>query len=219
MSTSENSLLQRSIQLRPGGQPSDPACPPTRPATGSGQVAGGLPPGGQGPRGPGYALCRGRREKCSGEAVGGGVEHRVRRAAQRRRLPGVGHHVREGTARVEAGDDAALPAVVGPPVKHSPSRQRGAQVAGWRRLDLKPVVGIGGGGPAGPKSGAGRGRGRPVACSKTAMAASGSQWVRFKLSSGSRVWPAASRPVQPPISTYTRPHRILNLNLSSSCRT
>ena len=100
-------------------------------------MAGGLPPGGQGPRGPGHTLCRGRREKRLGEAVGGGIEQRVRRAAQRRRLPGVGHHVREGAARAEAGDDAALPAVVGPPVEHSPSHQRGAQVAGRRRLDRK----------------------------------------------------------------------------------
>ena len=34
---------------------------------------------------------------------------RVRCAAQRRRLPPAGHRVREGAARSEAGDAAALP--------------------------------------------------------------------------------------------------------------
>ena len=43
----------------------------------------------------------------------------------------MGHHVREGAARAEAGDGAALSAVVGSPgpVEHSPAHQRRAQVA------------------------------------------------------------------------------------------
>ena len=45
--------------------------------------------------------------------------------------------MREGAARAEASDGAALPAIVtvGPPVKHGPAHHRSAQVAGRRRLD------------------------------------------------------------------------------------
>ena len=57
--------------------------------------------GGPGSKGPVHILCRGRQEKHTAGAVEGGVEQRVRRAAQRRRLPGAGHHVREGAARAE----------------------------------------------------------------------------------------------------------------------
>ena len=45
-------------------------------------------------------------------AVGRGVEQRVRRAAQRRCLPGVGRQVRAGAAQSEARDGARLSAVV-----------------------------------------------------------------------------------------------------------
>ena len=78
---------------------------------------------------------RRRRENHPAGAVGGGVEQHIRRAGQRRLLPGVGHHVREGAVLAEASDGAALPAVVGPPVEHSPANQRNAQVAGRHRLD------------------------------------------------------------------------------------
>ena len=94
-----------------------------------------LGPGGPGSKGPGHTRRRGRREKHPAGAVGGGAEQRVRRAAQRRRLPGVCHHVQEGAARAEASDGSALPAVVGPPVDHGPAHQRSAQVAGRRRHD------------------------------------------------------------------------------------
>ena len=95
--------------------------------------------GGPGSKGPSRTRRRGWREQHPAGAVtvGGGVEGHVRRAAQRRRLPVVGHHVREGTAGAEASDGAALPAIVGPPVehRHSPARRRSTQVAGRRRLD------------------------------------------------------------------------------------
>ena len=67
--------------------------------------------GGPGSRskGPGDTRPRGLQEKHPAGAVGGCVEEHVRRAAQRRRLPVVGHHVREGAARAEASDSAALP--------------------------------------------------------------------------------------------------------------
>ena len=48
------------------------------------------------------------------KAVARGVEQRFHRAAQRRRLPSVNDRVREGAARAEASDGAALPTVVGP---------------------------------------------------------------------------------------------------------
>ena len=171
--------------------------------------------GGPGSKGSGHTRRRDRREKQPAGAVRGpgGVEERVRRAvhrddAQRRRLPVLGHNVREGAARAEASDGAVLPAIVKPPVEPSPAHQRSAQVAGRRRRaaasTLKPirVGGIGGGATAVPvgRGGAGRGRERLVACSKAAMASS--QLVR--LSSGSHVSPAASRPVQR-TSTYGRP--------------
>ena len=47
-----------------------------------------------------WASRQGRREKHPAGAVGGCVEECVRCAAQHRRLPVVGHHVREGAARV-----------------------------------------------------------------------------------------------------------------------
>ena len=93
--------------------------------------------GGPGSKGPGHTRRLGRREKHPSGAVGGGVEERARLAAQRRRLPVVGHHMREGAARAGADDGAVLPAVVGPPVEHSPAHQRIAQVAGLRPLDLE----------------------------------------------------------------------------------
>ena len=65
-------------------------------------------------------------------------------------VPGVGHHVREGTARAETGHGAAMPAVTGPTVEHSPDHQRSAQVAGQLRgrqrtvnFGVKPVGGTG----------------------------------------------------------------------------
>jgi hypothetical protein len=63
---------------------------------------------------------RGGERQHPPATVGGGVEQRVRRAAQRRplRLPGVGHHGRERAARAEASDGAAPPSIVRPPVEH-----------------------------------------------------------------------------------------------------
>ena len=84
--------------------------------------------GGPGAEGPGPHPPRGlAREAPSGSRR---RRHRaaVRLAAKRRRLPGV----REGASRAEAGDGAALQAVVGPPVEHRPALQLGAQVAGRR---------------------------------------------------------------------------------------
>ena len=80
--------------------------------------------GGQGSKGPGYTSSRGRLEKHSAGAVEAGVEERVCCAAQRQRLSVVGHHVREGAPRTEASDSAALPAIIRPPVEHSPAQQR-----------------------------------------------------------------------------------------------
>ena len=71
---------------------------------------------------------------AAGDGEGHCVEQRVRRDAQRRRLPDVGPHVREGAAREGAFDGAALPAVVGPQVEQGPAQQRCAQVAGRHRL-------------------------------------------------------------------------------------
>ena len=96
--------------------------------------------GGPGSRskGPGDTRPRGLQEKHPAGAVGGCVEEHVRRAAQRRRLPVVGHHVREGAARAEASDSAALPGSASHcrttvPVEHSPAHQRSAQGAGRER--------------------------------------------------------------------------------------
>ena len=75
------------------------------------------------------------REKHPVGAVGGGVEQLVRRAAQRRRLPGVGHHMQAGAVRAEDGYYPALPVVAGPPVEHSPAHTRSAQVAGRHCID------------------------------------------------------------------------------------
>ncbi len=63
-------------------------------------------PGGSWPKGPGDPELEGggRREEHPAGAEGGGVEQRVGRAAQRRRLPGVGRHVRERAGRTEARD-------------------------------------------------------------------------------------------------------------------
>ena len=73
--------------------------------------------GGAGAEGPGPHPPPGPARAAAGAGesrpLGGGVEQRVRRAAQRRCLPGVSHHVREGGARADAGDGSALPAVVG----------------------------------------------------------------------------------------------------------
>ena len=110
-------------------------CPLTSRPGGAGSCDGRV--GGPGSKGAGHTRRRGRPEKHPAGAVGDGVEERVRRAAQRRRLPVVGHHrdVREGAARAEASDGAALPAIVGPPVEHSPAHQRSTHVTGRRRLD------------------------------------------------------------------------------------
>ena len=64
--------------------------------------------GGPGPNFPGHNRRRGRRGKHPAGDVGGGVnwEQRVSRAAQPRRLQGVGRYVRECVARAEAGDGA-----------------------------------------------------------------------------------------------------------------
>ncbi len=52
------------------------------------------------------------------------IQQRVRRAAQHRRLPGVGHNMREGAARAETRHGAALPALrlvgPGPPASANP---------------------------------------------------------------------------------------------------
>ena len=116
--------------------------------------------------------------------------------------------MQEGVARVGASDGAALPAIVGPPVEPSPAHQRSAQV-GRRRLDLEacrrdpPPGRVGGGASVGGGAPGGGGSDR-----KAAMVSS--QLVR--LSSGSHVLPAASKPVQR-TSTYrdSRPYRTLNL--------
>ena len=78
---------------------------------------------------------RGRGEQHPTDAVGGGVEQRVRRAAQRRRLPGVRHHVRQRTTRAEAGNGAAVPPVLGPPVEDRPPHERRTKVAMGRLGD------------------------------------------------------------------------------------
>ena len=132
-----------------------------------------------------------------GTLSGGGVEECLRRAAQRRSLPGVGHHVREGAAR-RGGRRCLRRAASRRMATTSPAHHRSAQVAGRRLLDREACRRDrrwrdgGAGPPAVSGGGAGRGRERPVACSKAAMAPS--RLVR--LSSGSRVLPAASRPVQ-----------------------
>ena len=93
--------------------------------------------GGPGPRARATPAA-GAGENSTQQTVGGGVEQPVRRAAQRRRLSGVSHHVREGAAWAEAGesgDCVALPAVVESPIEHRPVHQCGAQVAGLRRID------------------------------------------------------------------------------------
>ena len=69
------------------------------------------------PKGLGGHTSRwGRREQQPTGAVRGGVKERFCRAAQRRRLQDVGHHVREGSALANGGYGSALPAVVGQPV-------------------------------------------------------------------------------------------------------
>jgi hypothetical protein len=67
--------------------------------------------------------------------VGGGVEQRVSRAAQDRGLPGVSHHVREGAARAEACDAAALPAIGWPPVEDGSAHESSTEVARGRCVD------------------------------------------------------------------------------------
>jgi hypothetical protein len=59
---------------------------------------------------------------------------------QRRRLPGVGHHVRERRTRAEAGDGhgAALPAIVRPPVEQLAVHKRRAKVR--RLFDSDPLA-------------------------------------------------------------------------------
>jgi hypothetical protein len=77
----------------------------------------------------------GGEEQHPADAVGGGVEQRVCLAAQRRGLQGVGHHVREGPARTEARDSAALPLVRRPPVEDRPAHQHSTEIPGRSCLD------------------------------------------------------------------------------------
>ena len=91
-------------------------------------------PGGPRPEGPRHPGHRGRGEEHATGDIRGGVEQRVCRAAQRRRLPCARCHVRERGARTEACHGADLPPFVGrlgPPVEqggpHQP-HQRRAQV-------------------------------------------------------------------------------------------
>jgi hypothetical protein len=74
---------------------------------------------------------------------------RVRRAAQRRRLPGVGHRVLERGARAEAGDGAALPAIVRPPVEQLAAHERCAKVRRGCCIDCESCRREGRGGGAG----------------------------------------------------------------------
>ncbi len=76
-------------------------------------------------------------EQHPADAVGGGVQERVSRAAQRRGLPGVGHrHVRGGPAWTEACHSAALPPVnLSPPVEDRPAHQRRAKIPRRSCLD------------------------------------------------------------------------------------
>ncbi len=87
---------------------------------------------------------RGRGEEHPTGAVRSGIEQRVRRAAQRRRLPGVSHNMREGAARAETRQGAALPALVRPPVEQRPPHQRCPQVSGRRGVHEETCRGDGG---------------------------------------------------------------------------
>ena len=112
--------------------------------------------------------------------MGGSVEQRVCRAAQRCHLPGVRHHagVQERAAGAEACDGAALPPVLGPPVEDRPPHELRSKIFGGVRSTVTPAGGSGGD-PAAAAAGGGARRGRelPVAHSKAAMASS--QLVRL----------------------------------------
>ena len=83
---------------------------------------------------PGDPCTGGRRAQHPAGAVGGCVEQCVRRAAKRRRLPCVRHHVLGHAARAEAGDDAALPSVLGPPVEDRAPHERRSKVTRRRQV-------------------------------------------------------------------------------------
>jgi hypothetical protein len=62
---------------------------------------------------------------------------------------GVGHHLRERGTRAEAGDGAARPAVVGPPVEQLAANERRTEVRRRAASTVKPAGGSGEGGEGG----------------------------------------------------------------------
>ena len=79
-----------------------------------------------------------RRKQDPTLAIRGGVKECVCGAAQHRRMPRVGDHVRrQGAARAEACDCTALPPVGRPPVEQRPPHKRRVEIARRRSIDGK----------------------------------------------------------------------------------